>query len=306
MLTVSGWDISADHEVPSVVGQSFGIFRACLANLSDAQLASDKQQSFVYQLAEVQSRAPEGFVTGDYSFLGGPGRGVTVQEQVDFYHRQHRAMLSCYDWEEDSFEDHGVTRSFGIASPQEVAQAVHSSRAAGLRVGVYAQESRLTTSNVALLLEAGAQWLWIAAWGIQAPLWLVNLCDKRGIVLMHQTAGTTIDRDELAVGTLADLQKLGGLVPPTPQQGATDVATNLFKDTVLAYGLDLPAGAQFFDDTSLKTPFSHPNASAGTFALLGAIPEAWHVANGDHGVYFPRTATGPQPRKLDKPMTVGS
>lgn len=131
-----------------------------------------------------------------------------------------------------------------------------------------------------------------------------------GEVVVQRQSG----RERLGYGlVIAGYATAPVIAEPEPEV-QPDPMDNLFPDTYLAYGLDLPVGTRFYEDPALTVEQGRvrepdPGRTTKTFALISSPIGAglvWKVANGDRGVFVKRGANGPQPRRLPELARVGA
>ena len=275
-MTLTGWDISTGHPLPAQRDEAVAGFRACLGT-------SFVDPEYAARWREFKARG-DAAVSLDYTFLSGPKRGQSIASQIAFYKRAHRAELACLDWEDDTYKLRGIAYKMGRQPFAAVLSGVHLAQQAGLDPGVYASLSLFTTSVVGQLIRAGCPYLWVAAYGVPIPGWLIDRCRKANVVLMHQYTGTGLDRSRVLVGTLADLHRIAGRTPAPAPSG--EPMTNLVPLTCHRV-VDIGAGGVLF-----KSPggdfFTHLTKDV-TLGFLGATATHYHVADGDAGVYLSRT-----------------
>lgn len=290
MTAIRDWvDISAGHVVPQHVDQMD------LLGLRETFGAYYPDPDFEQQY-KVARKANPAIVTLGYVFLTGPKRAdpKTAVEQVDYWADHHKCDLGALDWEGDSYKG----QNFGIQPFTAVVAGVREAQKLGINAGVYGSRYLFTPSVVETLIVLGVPFLWIAAYGPNngpapasaIPQWIVKRCQKAEILLFHQFAGATLDRNRVLVGTLEQLHALAGgpaMPPPVEPPSEGDVMTNLVPLTAHRV-VDLAAGTVLF-----KTPggqkFTTLAAPIRLGLLGGAGPDYYHVADGDNGVYVKRT-----------------
>ena len=216
-MTLTGWDISTGHPLPSQRDEAIAGFRACLGT-------SFVDPEYAARWHEFKARG-DAAVSLDYTFLSGPKRGQSIAAQIAYYRKAHRAELSCLDWETDSYRLRGVTYNMGRQPFAAVLEGVKLAQSAGLDPGVYASLSLFSTSVVGQLIRVGCPYLWVAAYGVAIPAWLIDRCRKANVVLIHQYTGTGLDRSRVLVGTLDDLHRIAGRTKREITTGSHQTAT---------------------------------------------------------------------------------
>lgn len=287
MTAIGDWvDISAGHDVPmSLPQQNLIGFRECLG-------ASFVDPDFARQLAAAKHVNPDAVTLG-YIFLTGPRRQQPIPDQIAYWKAAHKTELAAIDWEDDTYWFRGDIYHMGRQSPAAVLAAVKEAQRVGLNPGPYASISLLTRAVVAQFIAAGVPFIWAAGYGVSIPQWLIDVCAKAFVLLFHQYQGFPIDRSLTLVGSLERLHDLAGrpAPAPTPAPVEGDVMTNLFPLTAHRV-VDLPAGT-VLTKTPGGEPYTHLQQPV-TLGLIDAIATHFKVADGDVGVYVPRTGLVPR------------
>jgi hypothetical protein len=243
-------DISAGHAVPS------NIEHADMLGLRETLGRVYVDPDFRPQLAEAKRRNPN-IVSLGYPFLTGPKRSASIEQQIAFWAAHHQADLGALDWERDIYRTGDtVVHDMGIQPFGNVLRGLELARARGIDAGVYMSLYLASSAVVDALIARKTPLLWIAAYGLDLPQWLVAKCSTAGVVLIHQYEGDTIDRNRVEVGSLEQLHALAGRPPasgdaPKPHDpGVTPVKFGTIYDPPKS--LDVPRDTSVRDFTGVE------------------------------------------------------
>jgi len=204
-MTLEGIDVSRWNGVPSqalLAPLAFGIAKASQAYWRDPRYTD-----------HVAAFRRAGLVVGAYHFGVGSTQSPVAQQVRTFLAASQGASLLALDLERNG---NGPTMS--QAEAREFLRLVRES---GRTIGLYHSRSGFPS--------LGQSWNWVAQWGNTRPV---------GVSwAFWQYQGAPLDRNRYA-GTLADLRRLAGLVPPEPPPPQD--AREAWRAGVLPYPGGLP------------------------------------------------------------------